>query len=102
MEYIKGNLLIMRNIMNTELESKKMLAINLGLLDEGICEFEFTVTVPDWQAETIEFWLTKERHAHQHVIVNIPEQYRAKFIFSVAKRLIESAQKNEIEKIKWS
>ena len=46
--------------MNTELESKKMLAIEFGLLPKGIDEFEFTVTVPDWQAEAIEFWLSKE------------------------------------------
>ena len=90
--------------MNTELKNKKMLAINLGLLPKGICEFEFAVTVPDWQAESLEYWLTKERHAHQHVIVEIPEKYRNQFIFSVAKQLIESTPvtpSDGIEKIKW-
>jgi len=88
--------------MNTELESKKMLAIEFGLLPKGIDEFEFTVTVPRWEAEAIEFWLTKERQAHQHVIVEIPENYRNQFVFSVAKQLIESTQSDGIEKIKWS
>ena len=88
--------------MNTELEAKKMLAIEFGFLPKGIDEFEFTVTVPRWEAEAIEFWLTKERQAHQHVIVEIPENYRNQFVFSVAKQLIESTQSDGIEKIKWS
>ena len=88
--------------MNTELESKKMLAIEFRFLPTGIDEFEFTVTVPRWEAEAIEFWLTKERQAHQHVIVEIPENYRNQFVFSVAKQLIESTQSDGIEKIKWS
>ena len=88
--------------MNQELENKKLLAIEFGFLPTGIDEFEFTVTVPRWEAEAIEFWLTKERQAHQHVIVEIPEKYRNQFVFSVAKQLIESTQSDGIEKIKWS
>ena len=60
------------------------------------------MTVPSWEAEAIEFWLTKERQAHQHVIAEIPEKYRNQFVFSVAKQLIESTQSDGIEKIKWS
>ena len=90
--------------MNRELENKKRLAIGFGLLPPGIYEFEFTVSVPSWEAEAIEFWLSKERHAHQHVIVDIPEKYRDQFVFSVAKKLLESLQRSDcdgIEKIKW-
>ena len=88
--------------MNRELENKKLLAIKFDLLPPGICEFEFTVTVPSWEAEAIEFWLTKERHAHQHVFVNIPEKYRNQFVFVAAKHQMESIQRSDgIEKIKW-
>lgn len=88
--------------MNTELEVKKLLAIKFGLLPKGIYEFEFNVTVPSWEAEAIEFWLTKERKESEHVTVDIPEMYRDQFVFSAAKELLESIQKsNGIEKIKW-
>ena len=89
--------------MNTELESKKMLAIEFGLLPKGIDEFEFTVTVPNWQAIGLEYWPSKERNECEHVIVEIPEIYRDQFVFSVAKELLESIQRSdEIDKIKWS
>ena len=89
--------------MNQELENKKLLAIKFGLLPKGITEFEFTVSVPTWQADRLEHWTTKERKECEHVTVDIPEIYRDHFVFSVAKELLESIQRSdEIDKIKWS
>ena len=88
--------------MNQELENKKLLAIKFDLLPKGICEFEFTVSVPTWQADQLEYWTSKERKESEHVTVDIPEIYRDQFVFSVAKELLESIQRsNGIEKIKW-
>ena len=88
--------------MNRELENKQLLAIKFDLLPKGICEFEFTVSVPTWQADQLEYWTSKERKESEHVTVDIPEIYRDQFVFSVAKELLESIQRsNGIEKIKW-
>ena len=91
-----------KNTMNTELEVKKLLAIKFGLLPKGIYEFEFTVTVPDWQAESLEYWKSKERKECEHVTVEIPEKYRNQFVFVAAKHQMESIQRSDgIEQIKW-
>ena len=88
--------------MNRELENKQLLAIKFDLLPKGICEFEFTVSVPTWQADQLEYWTSKERKESEHVTVDIPEIYRDQFVFSVAKELLESIQRSDgIEKIKW-
>ena len=90
--------------MNTELQNKKMLAIEFGLLPKGIDEFEFAIIVPNWQAIELEYWTSKERKACEHVTVEIPEKYRNQFVFSIAKHLIESTTvtpSDGIDKIKW-
>jgi hypothetical protein len=90
--------------MNTELQNKKMLAIEFGLLPKGIDEFEFAIVVPNWQAIELEYWTSKERNERDHVIVEIPLEYRNQFVFSIAKQLIESTTvtpNDGIEKIKW-
>jgi hypothetical protein len=76
--------------MNAELREKKMLAIKLGLMPSGIHEYEFAITMPNWQSISLEYWSSTERKESEHVIVNIPEKYREQFVFLVAKKEMES------------
>ena len=76
--------------MNAELREKKMLAIKLGLMPSGIHEYEFAITMPNWQSISLEYWSSTERKESEHFIVNIPEKYREQFVFLVAKKEMES------------
>ena len=81
-----------------ELISNKMLAIQLGLLPKYVTEYEFTVC--NGRAICVEYWPKCKRNPSERVFRNIPTQYLSRFLFPCSAAMFTDNKSGEDESSK--